>query len=90
MSKVINTYTSNDFFTKRNEITYAMAKKISDKFREKFFCQVMFFQLNDVKLETKFEKSFIEQQVNKRQSITAVKQQEIEVLNAKISVIKSQ
>ena len=66
-----------------------MAKRVSDKFREKFYCEVTFFQLNSVKLEGKFETSLVEQQVNKRQSLTAEKQQEIEVINGAMSVISS-
>lgn len=60
ISKVINQYKSTDFFTKRNEITYEMAKKVSDKFREKFYCELTFFQLDSVTLEPKFETSLIE------------------------------
>lgn len=43
ISKVVNLYSSDDFFKKREEITYAMAKSVSDKFRDKFFSELMFF-----------------------------------------------
>lgn len=40
ISKVVNDYGSDDFFKKREEITYTMAKRVSDKFREKFYCEL--------------------------------------------------
>jgi len=43
ISKVVNQFTSDNFFKKREEITYEMAKKVSDAFREKFFSELMFF-----------------------------------------------
>ena len=55
ISKVVNLYTSDNFFKKRDEIEYSMAKKISDVYREKFNCEMMFFQLNEVSLEESFE-----------------------------------
>ena len=37
-----------------------MSKRISDKFREKFYSELTFFQLDGVALEAKFEQSLIE------------------------------
>eukprot|EP01016_Furgasonia_blochmanni_P007069 TRINITY_DN12833_c0_g1_i2.p1 TRINITY_DN12833_c0_g1~~TRINITY_DN12833_c0_g1_i2.p1 ORF type:complete len:379 (-),score=114.24 TRINITY_DN12833_c0_g1_i2:59-1144(-) len=90
IQKVVSQYSNDDFFQKRVEISGEMSRRVHAVLRETFFAEVVFFQINEIILESKFENQLITQQVQKRDGITSQKQQEMQILQGEINVINSQ
>lgn len=48
IQKVINLYSNNDFFIRRDNISAVMSRRVNSVFRSKFNSEITFFQLNSI------------------------------------------
>lgn len=89
IQNVISQYNNDDFFNQRDSISLQMSTEVNKEFKNKFFCELTLFLLREIKLESQFEQKIIDQQVKKRQAITATENQTVQVIQGQISVINS-
>eukprot|EP01017_Pseudomicrothorax_dubius_P046114 TRINITY_DN8079_c0_g1_i4.p1 TRINITY_DN8079_c0_g1~~TRINITY_DN8079_c0_g1_i4.p1 ORF type:complete len:311 (-),score=61.97 TRINITY_DN8079_c0_g1_i4:96-1028(-) len=86
VSGVINTFSYDDFFKRRDVVQSRMAQAIANAF-QRFYCELTLFQLNSIVLENRIEDSILAQEINKRDAITSQQRQSIQVLQGQINVV---
>jgi hypothetical protein len=82
-------YTANEFFTDRSSIGLDMTEMLEQRFQERCFVTVPFFQLRTVILPKKFEESIQDTEVKKQDIQTANAQQQSLLVEYETKVIQA-